>query len=272
MVAVIVSGLLNPIFFIGFPLGIYWLRRSKKSHPLAAVDSGKPDSTVPCEEQEQPCTVNRTDDAMHWYHTTGGLLTILTTCICIGIIAAIFFGGPSQGPGIASTSSEVARPASNSVSDEDRQFIEGWKTKKNCNSPKENLQGIGPVCVVVSINGTLPQDNNLLIEAVRPDIELRLRQAGIKVVELPSAEAVLTVQVLAVPAPDETVSSWSTVTNVTEWTHIIRRGQHYGLWSTNWSYSHINIAGRSRFFDAFKRAITEQITSFLNEYLAANQP
>ena len=40
MVAVIVSGLLNPIFFIGLPLGIYWVRRSKKSQPLAAIDSG----------------------------------------------------------------------------------------------------------------------------------------------------------------------------------------------------------------------------------------
>jgi len=98
MVAVIVAGLLNPIFFIGFPLGIYWLRRSKKSHPPAAIASDKPDSTVPCEEQEQPCTVNRTDDALHWYHTTGGLLTILTTCICICITAGIFFGGPSLGP------------------------------------------------------------------------------------------------------------------------------------------------------------------------------
>jgi hypothetical protein len=58
MVAVIVSGLFNPIFFIGFPLGIYWLRRSKKAHPLAVIASGKPGSTVPCEEQGQPCTVN----------------------------------------------------------------------------------------------------------------------------------------------------------------------------------------------------------------------
>jgi len=40
MVAVIVSGLLNPIFFIGFPLGIYWVRQSKKSHPFAAIDTG----------------------------------------------------------------------------------------------------------------------------------------------------------------------------------------------------------------------------------------
>jgi len=37
MVAVIVAGLLNPIFFIGLPLGVYWVRRSKKSHSLAAV-------------------------------------------------------------------------------------------------------------------------------------------------------------------------------------------------------------------------------------------
>jgi hypothetical protein len=46
MVAVIVGGLLNPVFFIGFPLGIYWLRQSKKSHFLAAIDSGKPGSTL----------------------------------------------------------------------------------------------------------------------------------------------------------------------------------------------------------------------------------
>ena len=52
MVAVIVAGLLNPIFFIGFPLGVYWVRRSKKSHPLAAIDSGKSDSTAPCEERD----------------------------------------------------------------------------------------------------------------------------------------------------------------------------------------------------------------------------
>ena len=54
MIAVIVGGLLNPIFFIGFPLGIYWVCRSKKSYPLAAIASGKPDSTVPCEELEHP--------------------------------------------------------------------------------------------------------------------------------------------------------------------------------------------------------------------------
>jgi len=54
MVAVIVAGMLNPVFLIGFPLGVYWVRRSKRSHPLAAIDSGKPGSTVPCEEQEQP--------------------------------------------------------------------------------------------------------------------------------------------------------------------------------------------------------------------------
>ena len=34
MVAVIVGGLLNSIFFIGLPLGVYWLRRSKKIIPL----------------------------------------------------------------------------------------------------------------------------------------------------------------------------------------------------------------------------------------------
>ena len=68
MVAVIVSGLLNPIFFIGFPLGVYWVRRSKKAHPLAAIASDKPGSTVPSGEQEQPCTVNRTEDAMQAYH------------------------------------------------------------------------------------------------------------------------------------------------------------------------------------------------------------
>ena len=113
MVAVIVSGLLNPIFFIGFPLGVYWVRRSKKAHPLAAIDSGKPDSTVPCEEQEQPCTVNRTDDAMHWYHTKVGLWTIgICLCIITGIIAGIYFSGPPQGPAIASTPSEgLVRPS-----------------------------------------------------------------------------------------------------------------------------------------------------------------
>ncbi len=208
---------------------------------------------------------------MHWYHTTGGLLTILTTCICIGIIAAIFFGGPSQGPVIASTSSAVARPASNSVSDEERQFIEGWKTRKPCQPGKENLQGIRSVCVVVEMDGTLPQDKYTCIEAVRPGIELRLRQAGIKVVEAPSAEALLTVQVLAVSTPGGEMRSWSTLTNVTEWTHVIRHGQHYGLVSSIWSASHINQAGSNR-FDGFTQVVTGQITSFLNDYLAVNQP
>ncbi len=100
MVAVIVAGLLNPIFFIGLPLGIYWLRRSKKSQPLAAIDSGKPDSTVPCEKLEQPCTVNRTDDAMHWYHTKDGLWTICLCIIITGIIAGIYLGSPSLGPDV----------------------------------------------------------------------------------------------------------------------------------------------------------------------------
>jgi len=279
MVAVIVSGLLNPIFFIGLPLGVYWLRRSKKSHPLAAVDSGKPDSTVPCEEQEQPCTVNRTDDAMHWYHTTGGLLTILTTCICIGIIAAIFFGGPSLPPGNASTSSAVARPASNSVSDEEHRFVEGYRTAKVCQPVKgelhfglENLRGIRSVSVVVSIQDSLTRDENTFIATVQPDIELRLRQAGIKVVEpSPLTDALLFVDVKGMWSPSGTICTWITETRALQDAHVVRHGQHYQMFVCIWRDMSIQLVG-SDHFGGFTSQVAQQTTSLLNDWLAANQP
>ncbi len=319
MVAVIVAGLLNPIFFIGFPLGIYWLRRSKKSQLLAAIESGKPDSTVPCEEQEQPCTVNRTEDAMQADHKTVGWKTtgIVVCTLTSGIIAGIYFGGPSQGPGNASTSSAVARPAiastssavarpaaqwtsirdaaqaagfqfgadvtddrqalnfllqraNNSVSDEEHRFVEAYRTAKRCEPGKENLQGIRSVCVEVDIEGTLTQDKNAFIETVRPDIELRLRQAGIQVVG-PEADVCLLVQVNGFWAPDNGSCCWCTKTDVLEISQVIRHGRHYRLMSPIWNASGITQVGRSH-FNGYTQAITSQITSLLNDYLAVDQP
>ncbi len=90
MVAVIVGGLLNPVFFIGFPLGIYWLRRSKKSHPLAAIANGKPGSTVPCEEQEQPCKVGwvrqSKSDAMLAYNKKVWWIIVIIIIVIIGLL------------------------------------------------------------------------------------------------------------------------------------------------------------------------------------------
>ncbi len=269
----------NPVFFIGFPLGIYWLRRSKKSHPLAAIASGKPGSTVPCEELEQPCTVNRTDDTMHWYHTTGGLLTILTTCICICIIAAIFFGGPSLPPGNASTSIAVARPASNSVSDEEHRFVEGYRTAKVCQPVKgelhfglENLRGIRSVSVVVSIQDSLSRDENTFIATVQPNIELRLRQSGIKVVEpSPLTDVLLFVDVKGMWTPGGTMCTWITETRVMQDAHVIRHGQHYQMFVCIWRDLSIELVG-SDHFGGFTSQVAQQTTSLLNDWLAANQP
>ena len=114
MVAVIVGGLLNPVFFIGFPLGIYWIRRSKKSQPLAVIDSGKPDSTVSCEEQEQPCRVDR----FVWrFFVT---FTCVITYIFLGIVGGYWLtpmeelNKSSTGSSSHATSAQVGSPGADS--------------------------------------------------------------------------------------------------------------------------------------------------------------
>ncbi len=125
--------------------------------------------------------------------------------------------------------------------------------------------------VVVEINDALTKDKYTFLHAVQPDIELRLRQAGIKVVEPSLADAALLVEVYGFWSSDVNACSWTTMTRVMQYTHVIRRGQHYQMFSCIWSNDKISHAGGSH-FTGFTQVITEQITSFLNDYLAANQP
>ncbi len=284
---------------------------------LAAIDSGKPGSTVPCREQEQPCTVNRTEDATQAYHTkvewkaTGIVLGTITA----GILAAIWFSDPPHGPAIASTSSAVARPAAqqqtqwqsirdaareagfqfgaditddrqalnfllqranNPVSDEDRQFLEGYKTSQRLVADNEVLKGIKSMGVLVHLNTTDTRAETAFIEAVTPGIKSRLRQAGIHVVDSQAeADAVLTVYVGYAWARQGPMYAWTTELAVGEFTHVIRHGQHSLFPSRIWCGSNVvsTVASPSvNYTDCFPNAISPLFTKLLNDYRAANQP
>jgi len=126
--------------------------------------------------------------------------------------------------------------------------------------------------MLIRINDALAKDKDAFLRTVQPDIELRLRQAGIKVLEAPApADALLQVDVDGFWSSDGVTCTWLTSTSVNERTHVIRHDQHYELTSTIWHDGDIQTAGSNR-FNGFTKTITEQITSFLNDYLAANQP
>ncbi len=89
---ILFSACLNPLFFVGVPLGVYWVRRGKRSHPLAAIASGKPVGVVPSEEHEQPVAAHDSDRPgstvsgdrqMLWRRVAGGFVpgaALLGTC------------------------------------------------------------------------------------------------------------------------------------------------------------------------------------------------
>jgi len=45
------------IFFIGFPLGVYWVRRSKKAHPLAAIARRQAGGSLPMNRAFSPVEI-----------------------------------------------------------------------------------------------------------------------------------------------------------------------------------------------------------------------
>ena len=185
--------------------------------------------------------------------------SIVVGAIITGVLAGVYFGFGSQRPAVASISSAAVGPASNSVSDEDRQFMGGFRTAKISRSGKDNLQGIGPLQVAVSIEGVSPQYKDTFIRTVQLDVESRLRQAGIQVADANAGTdaGVLGVYVGVVWTTDRQFCSWDTELGVSEWTHAVRRGQHYMVPSTIWSKSSVSHA-RSKYTDGFTaRSLSE---------------
>ncbi len=126
--------------------------------------------------------------------------------------------------------------------------------------------------VVVSIQDSLSRDENTFIATVQPNIELRLRQSGIKVVEpSPLTDVLLFVDVKGMWTPGGTMCTWITETRVMQDAHVIRHGQHYQMFVCIWRDLSIELVG-SDHFGGFTSQVAQQTTSLLNDWLAANQP
>jgi len=162
--------------------------------------------------------------------------------------------------------------ANNPVSEEDRKFLEGWRTRKRL-TDNETLKGIKSIEVYGHMNTAHAGDEAAFIQAVTPDIKSKLRQAGIQVVDslYAQSDALLGVCVDANWSSDNQVCAWNTVLAVGELTYAVRHGQHYVVPSEIWTSSTVAAAAANQ-TDGFTRDISWQLTKFLNEWQAANKP
>jgi hypothetical protein len=132
---------------------------------------------------------------------------------------------------------------------------------------RQTLQGIKGISVLVE-DLTTDVDRLLTVEQIRTDVELRLRKAGIKVLE--NSFPILYVSANVMKGRSEVEGLYIYSCNVTfEQTVSVRANSVIAL-GTTWSVSSLGMVGGDNMSRSVRNVVGDLVDDFLNAYLSVN--
>lgn len=139
------------------------------------------------------------------------------------------------------------------------------------NLQRASLVGISRVYVVVTTTPTAEQDG-LTSELIKTEVELRLRTAGIKVIdkgEWTADDGILSITISALPIEKLPLYACSFTVDLKQ-TVTPPRFRNSKMMGATWQTGGIAAFGRPQFKEAVKRNTVEFVESFIKDYTAAN--
>jgi hypothetical protein len=136
---------------------------------------------------------------------------------------------------------------------------------------RQTLVGVRAVAVLVIGVDSDIQRAGLSKSTLKSDVEVKLRQAGLLVVEPSSSDGIVWVELVALDR-DEEEPRYAYAMNLQFWQRVSleRNGSRSGAitWQTSLM---VGIAGSGRFTDLARQTIRDNVDTFLTAYLAANK-
>ena len=132
---------------------------------------------------------------------------------------------------------------------------------------RRTLVGIKTMSVSVSITGA--PDGTVSDATVQTDVELRLRQSGLRIVDVDKADAVLEVDVIVLQDSEGRGFVYRADLNVWQSVFLPRVARTTAA-KTWYARGVVGMAGTSRFTEVVRQVLRDKTDEFLNAYLAAN--
>ena len=139
---------------------------------------------------------------------------------------------------------------------------------------KDTLKGIEGVHIYINFNTPEVEKYGLTKQHFQNDVELRIRQNGIRVFSVEELDSTIGMPVLCVTVSilvveDLKLASVHTSLGFSELVFLARDSAKYCCVATTWYTSGIGTVGLANIKDVRER-VKDQVDEFLNDYLAAN--
>jgi hypothetical protein len=139
------------------------------------------------------------------------------------------------------------------------------------NETRKSLKGLNSISVMIFVDGF----EDLTDTTIRTDVELKLRMAGIKVIDEDDtkliSDAILYVEVIGYKLPDHPMYSFGIQVQVRQYGTFKRflGNEELILGVETWSVNTVGYAGEDK-MDYIRDGVKEFIDQFLNAYLSVN--
>jgi hypothetical protein len=150
-------------------------------------------------------------------------------------------------------------------------FLIPAQAAADSNAERESLKGLRGVAVVV-LAAPEAEQGGLSQATLQTDVELKLRQAGIRVLtstERPSAPgAPILVVTLGTTRSPAGFYAYAVTVGLAQHVYLAR-DPTMGAWATTWTTGSVGYTGQAR-MDTIRSVVRDYVDRFLNAYLAVN--
>ena len=132
---------------------------------------------------------------------------------------------------------------------------------------RQTLKEIKGVNVFIEPLGPA-SDGLLTVEQLRTDVQLRLRSAGVKILDPGSATLYINANIMTAPAPITGLYAFNCKVSLMQTVFVPINSVTTTLGT--WSLESLGMVGRDNLSRVFRETLSDQVDKFLNAYLSVN--